>query len=75
MSEKADKMCLSLKKLLFSTEAIFATRVTIFSLCERRTGSLRVIMSADVKIFTQKHVKTKKRSLSPQMSFFLLRNK
>ena len=41
-------------------------RVTIFLQRKRRTGSLRVIKSADVQFFAQKQVQSKKRSSRPQ---------
>ena len=43
-----------------------STRVTIFSLRKRRTGSLRIITSADVQFSSQNQVKTKKKSSRPK---------
>ena len=40
----------------------YFTRVTTFSLRKRRTGSLRVIIFADVQFSAQTQVKTKKKT-------------
>ena len=37
------------------------SRITIFSLCKRRTDSLKVIASAEVQFSTQNQVKSKKK--------------